>query len=107
MGLNSFPIISVNSSVLLAVLGVWENPGGGGGIFCSEISHSACASIFDMLHSFAPRYSRPSIRHLQPSLMPGLCKSGQKRRGLHSHTDISQEVQMSGETGKHEKFIRA
>lgn len=72
-------------------------------IFSSEISHSARVSIFDMLHSFAPRYSHPSIRHLQPSLMPGLCKRGQ-RRGLWSHTDISQEVQMSAETGKHEKL---
>lgn len=32
-----------------------------------------------MLHSFAPRYSHPSIRHLQPSLMLGPCKPGQRR----------------------------
>ena len=50
-----------------------------GGTFSSEIRHSACVSIFDMLHSFAPRYSHPSIRHLQPSLMLGPCKPGQRR----------------------------
>lgn len=50
-----------------------------GGTFSSEIRRSACVSIFDMLHSFAPRYSHPSIRHLQPSLMLGPCKPGQRR----------------------------
>lgn len=82
---SGFQWFSSNKCELLRPLGTTESVGKPGGrlerIFSSEISHSACASIFDMLHSFAPRYSHPSIRHLQPSLMPGLCKSGQKRGG--------------------------
>lgn len=66
---------------------VWENPRDyKGGTFSSEISRSACVSIFDMLHSFAPRYSHPSIRHLQPSLMLRPCKTGQRRGCGHTQT---------------------
>lgn len=57
-----------------------------GRAFSSEISRSACASIFDMLHSFAPRYSHPSIRPLQPSLMLRPCKNGQRQGCGHTQT---------------------
>ncbi len=56
------------------------------GTVSSEISFSARVSIFDMLHSFAPRYSHPSIRHLQPSLMLRPCKTGQSRGCGHTQT---------------------
>lgn len=97
----------LNTPFPVTLFRVWEKPGD-----CSSrgdssgISHSACVSIFDMLHSFAPRYSHPSIRHLQPFLMPGPCQTGQ-RHGC-GHRQISHEVQMSAEseTGKHEKLLQ-
>ena len=77
---------------------MWEKPEGllGGGAFSSGISRSACASIFDMLHSFAPSYSHPSIRHLQPSLMLGPCKTGQ-RRAVVTHRHFSRGSDVSWE----------
>lgn len=95
----------LNTPFPVTLFRVWEKPGDcSSGGDSSGISHSACVSIFDMLHSFAPRYSHPSIRHLQPFLMPRPCQTGQ-RHGC-GHRQISHEVQMSAEseTGKHEKL---
>lgn len=84
----------LNTPFPVTLFRVWEKPGDcSSGGDSSGISHSACVSIFDMLHSFAPRYSHPSIRHLQPFLMPGPCQTGQ-RHGC-GHRQISHEVQMS------------
>ena len=56
---------------------------------------TAWVSIFDMLNSLARRYSHPSIRHLQPSLMPGPCKAAWRRWVVVSHRPLTRGSDVS------------